>query len=172
MRGAHFWCHCGLLRLGLIPARAGSTPVNISPRWAPRAHPRPCGEHSESEASGHHYAGSSPPVRGALNRNEISTGIPGLIPARAGSTSALAVGGNACRAHPRPCGEHRPQTARQAAYAGSSPPVRGAHSANPFGPARTGLIPARAGSTSSCSFCSRSAWAHPRPCGEHSVFSA
>ncbi len=31
---------------GLIPARAGSTPVNISPLWAPRAHPRPCGEHA------------------------------------------------------------------------------------------------------------------------------
>ena len=52
---------------------------------------------------------------------------------------------------------------------GSSPPVRGAlWDAQAVGFV-AGLIPARAGSTPGACFRTERAWAHPRPCGEHSL---
>ena len=52
-------------RNGLIPARAGSTPLVVSRSLVVRAHPRPCGEHSVRVFRCAEIAGSSPPVRGA-----------------------------------------------------------------------------------------------------------
>ena len=112
-------------------------------------------------------SGSSPPVRGAhVAANRNLTGA-GLIPARAGSTSPLPGSSAGSGAHPRPCGEHHCTMRASSTSRGSSPPVRGALVGWDIICSSLGLIPARAGSTSSCSFCSRSAWAHPRPCGEH-----
>ncbi len=52
---------------------------------------------------------------------------------------------------------------------GSSPPVRGAHGDRDTRKHHGGLIPARAGSTMSCSAPPIRFGAHPRPCGEHSL---
>ena len=71
---------------GLIPARAGSTRCRRMPVKAFRAHPRPCGEHRMSCVSLQRRAGSSPPVRGAPPGYRRKRSVPGLIPARAGST--------------------------------------------------------------------------------------
>ena len=51
---------------GLIPARAGSTPVVPGTSSPGRAHPRPCGEHDRIRSAAARCVGSSPPVRGAL----------------------------------------------------------------------------------------------------------
>ena len=112
---------------GLIPARAGST--SGTRRWylPPGAHPRPCGEHSLLQMRSLLHLGSSPPVRGAQHVHIPEPAPRGLIPARAGSTVGC-TGGRVCRwAHPRPCGEHAVQEAAGKRWAGSSPPVRGAH---------------------------------------------
>ena len=53
---------------GLIPARAGSTLMRPLLRQKNRAHPRPCGEHSILAQPGLVEQGSSPPVRGALQK--------------------------------------------------------------------------------------------------------
>ena len=70
-------------------------------------------------------------------------------------------------AHPRPCGEHDLFAVLNDGHTGSSPPVRGARVAAPSNAAMIGLIPARAGSTTSIRPRSIRTRAHPRPCGEH-----
>ena len=75
-----------LLRLGLIPAHAGST---HRVRWvanAGRAHPRSRGEHWSWKNMGKDAQGSSPLTRGARRRNRRVDRWHGLIPAHAGST--------------------------------------------------------------------------------------
>ena len=152
---------------GLIPARAGSTVGCTGGRVCRWAHPRPCGEHESARVAEWVEPGSSPPVRGALQEINAPHAYRGLIPARAGSTSAASRTVARHRAHPRPCGEHGRLAPPQHASAGSSPPVRGA----PYHRNRhlvcCGLIPARAGSTALSSRILKSAGAHPRPCGEH-----
>ena len=167
VRGARY-CSCfGVCTVGLIPARAGSTascPLIVQCNWA---HPRPCGEHEEGFISSSSVRGSSPPVRGAHAPPFTLQLRDGLIPARAGSTTKVQLRPLKHWAHPRPCGEHSPAARPPQSQGGSSPPVRGAPTGALIALPLPGLIPARAGSTYS-SFCAlNSAWAHPRPCGEH-----
>ena len=94
-------------------------------------------------------------------------GLDGLIPARAGSTPAWKLVRWSRWAHPRPCGEHDDQSGQPGWFLGSSPPVRGAPVIQEWALMVTGLIPARAGSTTSIRPRSIRTRAHPRPCGEH-----
>ena len=73
---------------GLIPARAGNTQ-----RWEHRAragwaHPRSRGEHTAARGSVSVTAGSSPLARGTHDEDVSSLRNGGLIPARAGNTTA------------------------------------------------------------------------------------
>ena len=156
---------------GLIPARAGSTHGIMGTTTRSRAHPRPCGEHSALSRPDSRGQGSSPPVRGAPTAAEPPAHVPGLIPARAGSTQPPHRPSAWPRAHPRPCGEHVVFKAILPIVSGSSPPVRGAPEVQFTFPSRTGLIPARAGSTYPFSISPIASGAHPRPCGEHRLTS-
>ena len=127
VRGALAPARQGRCRSGLIPARAGSTRIRGLPDPAPRAHPRPCGEHERGVCQKRLGVGSSPPVRGALQLQAWGQWPTGLIPARAGSTAVVRHELGAIRAHPRPCGEHTGLRYVRVAVRGSSPPVRGAH---------------------------------------------
>ena len=153
--------------VGLIPARAGSTSSTFVTLVNFRAHPRPCGEHHHAYSRPCNEWGSSPPVRGAQNGPGTSAHYVGLIPARAGSTSPSACWPMSAWAHPRPCGEHIPDSLKEAPHGGSSPPVRGALPTLLTDPFNDGLIPARAGSTFQLLDLLVCWWAHPRPCGEH-----
>ena len=147
VRGARDSVLDGVYKIGLIPARAGSTGVVPLVRVSSRAHPRPCGEHSSWWSPRCRWWGSSPPVRGAPPAWSDPQNYRGLIPARAGSTRPSGRRSSPLRAHPRPCGEHVSLVLASASDRGSSPPVRGAH-AHQIGSLRLGgLIPARAGST-------------------------
>ena len=95
--------------------------------------------------------------------------VMGLIPARAGSTTNGSIVLDEGWAHPRPCGEHLKTLAPALKDQGSSPPVRGAPGECRAGSCRLGLIPARAGSTTSSKLRRFAGRAHPRPCGEHSL---
>ncbi len=136
-------------REAATPARAGST--DPRPRCVSRcpAHPRSRGEHFKAgvgQGVGH-----------------------GLIPARAGSTSTPCPTARRWAAHPRSRGEHREFLTGPYGLVGSSPLARGAPCRGRGRRGRTGLIPARAGSTL------RRRWerlehpAHPRSRGEHAV---
>ncbi len=113
--------------VGLIPARAGSTGISRAPLCKPRAHPRACGEHVHGSERHPWQPGSSPRVRGAPTAVPTHRRGPGLIPARAGSTSIWAATSQPSRAHPRACGEHSPAVGFDSRGLGSSPRVRGAH---------------------------------------------
>ena len=106
MRGARkgFWTICLLSRI--IPAYAGSTwdcPIDIHV-W--RDHPRVCGEHGPCAIGALLTSGSSPRMRGAPFGLVWKTGVPGIIPAYAGSTGARPAACPVYRDHPRVCGEH------------------------------------------------------------------
>ena len=167
VRGARPARNFAVSRVGLIPARAGSTACLTGRCARNRAHPRPCGEHACSTTAPWERWGSSPPVRGALGRRRRYRHRPGLIPARAGSTALRFRRAALFRAHPRPCGEHIDASELFVAQKGSSPPVRGAPGSPGRRRCRLGLIPARAGSTIMMMMIWSSARAHPRPCGEH-----
>ena len=68
------------------------------------------------------------------------------------------------------CGENRGLFLMSWLSRGSSPRVRGKHFAKRRHAVAGGLIPACAGKTTAPTDCSRSAAAHPRVCGENTVF--
>ena len=91
---------------GLIPACAGKTFIRKPRRAQPRAHPRVCGENLTVSESGEISGGSSPRVRGKLNRETYGDIILGLIPACAGKTPGFDHLASPGAAHPRVCGEN------------------------------------------------------------------
>ena len=126
VRGARLGAFPLIPVMGLIPARAGSTPYRGPLGSLAGAHPRPCGEHRSGAAPKGTPPGSSPPVRGARIRFAGRNHHHGLIPARAGSTFHRLLLGLLRWAHPRPCGEHGFTDKNSRKSVGSSPPVRGA----------------------------------------------
>ena len=74
--------------LGIIPACAGSTSYLAAIFHLPRDHPRMCGEHRNIIACICVSLGSSPHVRGAQKHCRNRRGVPGIIPACAGSTQS------------------------------------------------------------------------------------
>ena len=111
--------------------------------------------------------GSSPLARGTHGLYNWLAEVGGLIPARAGNTVLPEPGHWFAGAHPRSRGEHITASARANSSGGSSPLARG--TLNELRQAITfpGLIPARAGNTSSRSILTPPAGAHPRSRGEH-----
>ena len=93
----------------------------------------------------------------------------GLIPARAGSTEVNNPPVGRPRAHPRSRGEHVVHRGLRYEEEGSSPLARGARGIVAEPNRRSGLIPARAGSTFERGDMRCPIWAHPRSRGEHSA---
>ena len=126
VRGAQRGCYQGLRAGGIIPACAGSTHRSREYYYAPRDHPRMCGEHDGAQAILTTDKGSSPHVRGAHPSIVASIAVTGIIPACAGSTmdSTMSMWTNGD--HPRMCGEHVMIGIPLVMRLGSSPHVRGA----------------------------------------------
>ena len=147
VRGALLGDNLGLLKLGIIPACAGSTLPCTPGRTCRRDHPRMCGEHQESSCKDSLKTGSSPHVRGAPRCGCTGSALTGIIPACAGSTQRRHHCLQGSRDHPRMCGEHRNEAYDKIRFTGSSPHVRGAL-------ARPRMSCGTRGD-------------HPRMCGEH-----
>ncbi len=132
-----------------IPAGAGNTylaPIPIPPR---PVHPRWCGEHRRVRHTGHVPAGSSPLVRGTRKIKRWQKGYGRFIPAGAGNTGVGLPGGGRVTVHPRWCGEHMVTALQRSRVSGSSPLVRGTHTAISSAMTFLRFIPAGAGNTSS-----------------------
>ena len=114
-------------------------------------------------------AGSSPRVRGKLAGALPRAPQRGLIPARAGKTSAWPRATRSPGAHPRACGENVVRACGADGWCGSSPRVRGKHLRHGIRVPRAGLIPARAGKTRTGAAWTGGEEAHPRACGENRV---
>ena len=106
VRGARQLVLDVLVGLGIIPACAGSTLIQMSTAGTSRDHPRMCGEHAVFDESAVYAEGSSPHVRGARSSFLRCLKGLGIIPACAGSTRRTGDGKRRGRDHPRMCGEH------------------------------------------------------------------
>ena len=150
-----------------IPARAGNTCSPNEDSKQSSVHPRPRGEHSETQISRTRTAGSSPPARGTL---QVCDPLPPwirFIPARAGNTLAQPSPEPFVPVHPRPRGEHWTPLALTVLYPGSSPPARGTHHTDAQLQRGPRFIPARAGNTVAVLLNADIVPVHPRPRGEH-----
>ena len=152
---------------GIIPAYAGSTWRPPRPTAPGRDHPRIRGEHWAVFNLLAAVLGSSPHTRGAPRTRRRLAIHPGIIPAYAGSTLALAALQHVSRDHPRIRGEHKNGCTDSIVVPGSSPHTRGALIVKATEGLGYGIIPAYAGST--WQFCSdgRVGRDHPRIRGEH-----
>ena len=113
---------------GIIPAYAGSTPMEMCRCPSSRDHPRIRGEHDGSARISRVGGGSSPHTRGAPVCAISARRRLRIIPAYAGSTWRVSGHARGCRDHPRIRGEHKrvggflPRSAWIIpAYAGSTP---------------------------------------------------
>ena len=152
MRGAHIYCRLTWGSCRIIPADAGSTRLACAGSRSSRDHPRGCGEHCWCGGRPLLHVGSSPRMRGAPHPHRIPSGLAGIIPADAGSTSSSRCCCIVLWDHPRGCGEH---LFVKADYQ---------HAMR--------IIPADAGSTQFIQFRLARTWDHPRGCGEHNVGNA
>ena len=167
VRGAQTHLRRVRLRLGIIPACAGSTSFSFGGLVFPWDHPRMCGEHDLLSFLTATFSGSSPHVRGAHHARNATVNQPGIIPACAGSTMRYSACAPLVRDHPRMCGEHLSHESRADERLGSSPHVRGARLRGGGLSSISGIIPACAGSTHNRHSSSPPKRDHPRMCGEH-----
>ena len=157
---------------GIIPARAGFTPVHLLQRPVLEDHPRSRGVYLFDDGCCEAGPGSSPLARGLRLRIGFASLVFGIIPARAGFTFCCHGFFERHWDHPRSRGVYAKCSELWDAAAGSSPLARGLR---PSGPAdtQTGrIIPARAGFTSTASSGSNESWDHPRSRGVYAGNSA
>ena len=120
-----------MARLGLIPARAGNTIPSCRHSIRTWAHPRSRGEHDLFSMLFGLNAGSSPLARGTHRERKSVRLNDGLIPARAGNTSAPTLSTRRLWAHPRSRGEHIKLEIASTSILGSSPLARGTPKLSP-----------------------------------------
>ena len=155
----------------IIPARAGFTLRRHCVRVVLWDHPRSRGVYVCLTLFPKASEGSSPLARGLLRAFKFVVVFGGIIPARAGFTSALSVVSLIVSDHPRSRGVY-PLDPRAAAFiAGSSPLARGLHDSRPLQAIYEGIIPARAGFTPTHKPRYRIARDHPRSRGVYAMAS-
>ena len=116
-----------------------------------RDHPRACGEQQGVHLVSCQSVGSSPRVRGTGRSRPSADGADGIIPARAGNSSA--------------------DMRSTSCPSGSSPRVRGTVPSTATLRLNDGIIPARAGNSKCCNAVPWGRQDHPRACGEQELIS-
>ena len=139
------WCF--LLTGRIIPARAGFTPTgSVRPGLKPD-HPRSRGVYADFAWTGNEERGSSPLARGLPEGGVGHVCMVGIIPARAGFTTASPAAVSSTWDHPRSRGVYKIQSLPRSWRTGSSPLARGLPSCPKALKTPGGIIPARAGFT-------------------------
>ncbi len=150
---------------GIIPARAGFTRHPGWIRYRRRDHPRSRGVYKIDKLRLTAAFGSSPLARGLRPALRVRQLRRGIIPARAGFTTAPPSSSPSPSDHPRSRGVYSTRRRPGVHHGGSSPLARGLLS----GVGRRGvgcrIIPARAGFTSSSLAVQASSQDHPRSRG-------
>ena len=166
--GAHIsLCLLSIYMCGIIPAHAGLTYTVFMLSVYSQDHPRACGAHTWSADDWRWRSGSSPRMRGSLNKARLGHALSGIIPAHAGLTR-----NSSCRRghrwdHPRACGAHGSIADYFYYSMGSSPRIRGSLFGFYDFKFHDGIIPAHAGLTQPFSKTHRPNRDHPRACGAH-----
>ena len=97
-----------IVRLRIIPARAGQTMPIYSTPVLSTDHPRACGANEGGRTVRRTIRGSSPRVRGKRCACRLRDMSHRIIPARAGQTHCRPYSGLRGTDHPRACGANRP----------------------------------------------------------------
>ena len=174
----------GVLRVRIIPARAGQTNRHVGHVDISTDHPRACGANPSNRLMMSAATGSSPRVRGKRWSDAFGGLGFRIIPARAGQTRAEGRGCPTSADHPRACGANRGSSRKKRTSAGSSPRVRGKLSDISSKNNKVRIIPARAGQTRACRrtlamragqtrACRRTLAMradHPRACGANELY--
>ena len=153
------------VRIRIIPARAGFTRSRRTGPAASRDHPRSRGVYPGIPPSRSRVTGSSPLARGLPWKHEGDFSEGGIIPARAGFTSRGPVRLPSAADHPRSRGVYGRWCSCRVPSRGSSPLARGLPDDRLVGGHLPGIIPARAGFTSSTTWRCTRTWDHPRSRG-------
>ena len=153
-------------RLRFIPACAGNSSCGCATGGASSVHPRVCGELIRAGIGMTPNVGSSPRVRGTLNRPPCRAVTNRFIPACAGNSLLAAVEARLVTVHPRVCGELSAHASFRRHMAGSSPRVRGTPTSTTRMGSRCRFIPACAGNSRPRRPSRRGRPVHPRVCGE------
>ena len=150
---------------GIIPARAGFTPLSSAASDRQRDHPRSRGVYVQPIFRTAWCWGSSPLARGLPGAHPGAVGASGIIPARAGFTCQGSGTLSPHSDHPRSRGVYAPSSWRTGPALGSSPLARGLPEQIHSLMDQPRIIPARAGFTARCRRC-RPRWSdHPRSRG-------
>ena len=135
--------------IGIIPARAGFTSRSATNCASCSDHPRSRGVYPMAVNADNVLGGSSPLARGLLRVSVSMIWLPGIIPARAGFTLFGPTPISRKRDHPRSRGVYKANNGLLLLRNGSSPLARGLRAGEHHDVGRRGIIPARAGFTSS-----------------------
>ena len=166
-RGPPIQCIEQCLRIGNIPACAGTTFVSSIASIHIWEHPRMRGDHRCARRQEAYQPGTSPHARGPLTQEDEALAELGNIPACAGTTDAEDPGQDGCGEHPRMRGDHFMLYLPLDDLMGTSPHARGPL----HGPRRSrhllGNIPACAGTTNNFDYRRWTAGEHPRMRGDH-----
>ena len=136
------------LSAGIIPARAGFTTARPPPTRPTPDHPRSRGVYHQAVSRSRARTGSSPLARGLPRAVGPAEGVAGIIPARAGFTRSEVTPALDFGDHPRSRGVYSPTVGIATKSPGSSPLARGLRAGSFQGVGGGGIIPARAGFTS------------------------
>ena len=156
---------------GIIPARAGFTFYSIPQSPVIQDHPRSRGVYGCFSVWTDLPMGSSPLARGLHDVANTRFGKFGIIPARAGFTSAQPPAWRRPRDHPRSRGVYSPTGSVRTLGSGSSPLARGLPRGYMNDMMDVRIIPARAGFTRLLQGRSRNYWDHPRSRGVYTFAS-
>ena len=158
-----------VFRRGIIPARAGFTPVTMTVTGVAWDHPRSRGVYL-STITGHAVVpGSSPLARGLHGEELFRSWSFGIIPARAGFTWRRPHLRGQFPDHPRSRGVYIIVSTVDLSWAGSSPLARGLQNTDVTGKRPYRIIPARAGFTTPPTSRYRQWGDHPRSRGVYRV---
>ena len=155
---------------GIIPARAGFTRRRGKLIRLPGDHPRSRGVYQEFIAQATQMGGSSPLARGLLERERRRREGDGIIPARAGFTTATRMPPIVREDHPRSRGVYCRQADKSLFREGSSPLARGLRKSGTDALIERRIIPARAGFTALRTASSFGRSDHPRSRGVYRVW--
>ena len=152
----------------IIPARAGFTPRRGPARRRRGDHPRSRGVYPGEAEPPHGVDGSSPLARGLPLRALVLAAYGGIIPARAGFTTARPSTRRPSGDHPRSRGVYLWSRDEYDVARGSSPLARGLPMSRWRKESSSGIIPARAGFTVSGDAPFKAGADHPRSRGVYS----
>ena len=150
----------------ITPAYAGKSPSTRSAGRCMQDHPRLCGEKSALTAETIAGAGSPPPMRGKVLKQQSLLLMKRITPAYAGKSGYTRRRTSGRWDHPRLCGEKLSVGLCSDKMTGSPPPMRGKAGTPARGLPADGITPAYAGKRSGMLRRLISCKDHPRLCGE------